>query len=184
MIATAIATLALQCGCAANGNINRSQSTTVDDDSREIFRVVLQRWLDNNDRGNSIYVAKSSHTPPESELQNFVNCVNHGNSTTANLTFEPAAKIVDSISNPRLHFINPRLWQRPDPKQINAIIEEGRPAGIISLSSVAYNQNKTIAVLNFSMYCGSLCGYGETLVLDKTNTGWTLRPGTCDAFMS
>ena len=184
MKAIALSTLLLLCGCAAHGSLATSTSPSHGKDSQEIFRAVLQGWLDRNERGNSIYVAKSTYSLPKTELQKFATCANSGTAESVTLTSGPAAKIIGSISNPRLHFINRRFWLMSDPKRISETIEAGRPAGIISLSSVAFNQNKSVAVLQFSLVCGTLCGYGETLVLDKTASGWAQRPQTCEAWIS
>ena len=182
MRATALSILLLLSGCAAHGNL--ANSLPKDESSRQIFRTVLQGWLDRNDRGNAIYVSKTAYLPPESELEKFSACASNLQAKAVELSFDPVSKVAGSISNPRFHFISTRLWRAPDPKQINAIIEEGRPAGIISLSSIAFDERRTVAVLHFSMACGSLCGYGETIVLDKTSSGWIQRPETCDAWMS
>lgn len=185
MKAIALSILLLLGGCATHGNLTGSASTSQDKDSQEIFRAVLQGWLDRNEeRGNSTYVAKSTFSLPEREVKEMTACANSGAATSVTLTLEPVARISGAISSPRLYFINRRLWVMPDPKQLIAIIAEGRPAGIISLSSVAFNQDKSVAALQFSHLCGPLCGYYETLVLDKTASGWVQRPETCDRWMS
>ena len=178
----ALATLLLLGGCTAHGNLITSTSQGMD--SQEIFRTVLQGWLDRNESENSFYVAKSTHSLPEAELEELTTCANNGTAESITLTLEPVAKISRVISNPRLHFINRRFWLMPDPKRINESIQTGRPVSIISLSSIAFNQSKSIAVLQFSLVCGTLCGYGETLVFDKTASGWVQRSQTCEAWIS
>jgi hypothetical protein len=118
------------------------------------------------------------------ELKKFEDCAKSQGAMGTSLAFAPRAKVVGAISSPRLHFINSRFWITPDPKKISGMVEYGRPVGIISLSSIAFDQTRKVAVLNFSMVCGSLCGYGETLVFDRTATGWTQRPATCEAWIS
>jgi hypothetical protein len=184
MRATALSTFLLLGGCAAHGSMVESSSKANDESSREIFSVVLQGWLDRNERGNAIYVSKSTYPLPDAELQKFSTCAKSLEANTLDLFFDPISKVVGSIANPRLHFTNHRFWLTPDPKRISSIIEEGRPAGLISLSSVAFDRERTIAVLHFSMTCGPLCGYGETLVFDKTASGWIQRPISCDGWMS
>ena len=182
MRAAALFILPLLSGCMALGNL--ANSSPEDESSRQIFRTVLQGWLDRNNRGNAIYVSKKTYLPPETELKKFSACASNLQEKAVELSFDPVSKIVGSISNPRFHFITTRLWRVPDPKQISAIIDEGRPAGILSLSSIAFDERRTVAAVHFSMTCGSLCGYGETIVLDKTSLGWVQRPETCDAWMS
>src|SRR3546814_14132807 len=114
-----------------------------------------------NDRCNAIYVSKTTYLPPESELEKFLACASNLQAKAVELSFDPVSKIAGTISNPRFHFISTRLWRAPDPKQINAIIEEGRPAGIINLSSIAFDERRTVAVLHFSMACG-----------DRKSVGW------------
>lgn len=184
MKAFALSIFILLSGCTAHGDLRESETKSQDEDSLAIFRAVLQNWLDRNERGNSIYVSKKTHSLPEMELKKLEDCANSQEAKTSSLAFAPRSKVVGAISNPRLHFINSRFWLTSDPKMINGMIEEGRPVGLISLSSIAFDQTKTVAALNFSMVCGSLCGYGETLVFDRTATGWVQRPATCEAWIS
>ena len=185
MKAVTAAILLLATGCAAQGNLKGSQPASLNKNMQlEVFRTVLQGWLDENERANSVYVAKSTYVVPETELLEFTACANNGAARSVTSAPEPVAEIIGSISSPRLHFINRRFWLTPDPNRISKTIEEGRPAGILSLSSVAFDANKSVAVLHLSFTCGSLCGGGKTLVLDKTPSGWVQRPTTCDAWIS
>jgi hypothetical protein len=187
MKAIVIPILFLLGGCVTHGNLARSSPSPGTQDKNlqnEIFHAVLQIWLDQNKRGESIYVSKSTYAIRESELQKFTACANNGTARNVTLVSEPITKMSGSISNPRLYFINRHFWLMPDPKQISKMIEEGRPASIISLSSIAFDAEKSVAVLQFSLACGSLCGYGETLVFDRTTSGWVQRPATCDGWMS
>jgi hypothetical protein len=185
MKAASLSALLMISGCVTQDDLKESLPGTYDKSSQnEIFRAVLQDWLDRNERGNSIYVSKYTFSVPESELQKFTACANNEVAKIVTLTLEPSTKVSAAISDQRLHFINRRFWLTPNPNRISKIIEEGRPAGILSFSNIAFDADKSVAVLHFSLTCGSLCGYGETLVLDRTVSGWVPRQTRCDAWMS
>lgn len=46
--------------------------------------------------------------------------------------------------------------------------------GILSFSNIAYNATKTQATLEMTHGCGSLCGEGRVIVLQKVNNEWTV----------
>ena len=185
MKAITLLSLILLAGCSTQGNVSETSSAAKSTDSQtEVFRTVLQGWLDENKRGNSVYVSKYTYKISESELEEFTSCANHGAVKPVTLTPQPKAKLSGVAVSPRFHFINRRFWLMPDEESINRSTETGRPTGILSLSSVAFNPEKSVAVLHFSYVCGSLCGGGETLVLDKTASGWIQRSATCHGWIS
>lgn len=51
-------------------------------------------------------------------------------------------------------------------------VEEGREPGVIYLSTVAFSENKQVAMVWMSNSCGSLCGTGYLWVLNKQQGGW------------
>src|SRR3546814_1459322 len=117
--------MALFRACLAN-------SLPTDESSCQIFRSVLQWWLDRNDRGNAIYVSKTTYLPPESELEKFLACASNLQAKAVELSFDPVSKIAGTISNPRFHFISTRLWRAPDPRS------EAHTSELQSLMRISY----------------------------------------------
>ncbi|MBT9394716.1 hypothetical protein KLP40_16210 [Hymenobacter sp. NST-14] len=48
-------------------------------------------------------------------------------------------------------------------------------AGIISLSEVVFNADQDQALLSYGWQCGGRCGFGEVLLVEKTNGRWHIR---------
>lgn len=49
-------------------------------------------------------------------------------------------------------------------------------AGMHSFTAVYFNQAHTLAMTQFGMYCGSLCGNWKWVVLERTSEGWKELP--------
>ncbi|MGA7833085.1 MAG: hypothetical protein WCA21_19180 [Terracidiphilus sp.] len=55
--------------------------------------------------------------------------------------------------------------------------------GLFMLSEIQFDKKHHFAVVSYSFFCGRLCGNGETLILEKTETGWR-RNSSCGAWIS
>ncbi|GAA3756459.1 hypothetical protein GCM10022270_13860 [Terriglobus aquaticus] len=57
-------------------------------------------------------------------------------------------------------------------------------AGMHSFTAVYFNQAHTLAMTQFGMYCGGLCGNWTWVVLQRASTGWTVLPWVSMSMMS
>lgn len=73
------------------------------------------------------------------------------------------------------------MGQSP-PSLLSIEVEERYPGsgGILPMSSVGFNKEKTCAIVYFGSSCGSLCGAWSFHLLEKVNGKWREIPGvTC-----
>ena len=57
-------------------------------------------------------------------------------------------------------------------------------AGMHSFTAVYFNRSHTLAMTEIGMYCGSLCGNWQWVVLQRTHTGWQTMPWVVMNMMS
>ena len=67
--------------------------------------------------------------------------------------------------------------------QLNKSLELAFSTGLFSLSGIVFDKGHRHAIVSYSFVCGSLCGHGNDLVLEKTWKGWTVRK-TCSSWIS
>ena len=67
------------------------------------------------------------------------------------------------------------LW-RPDVEAFWAAVRGRYPqsSGLVSVSSVGYNADRTRAILKIRHGCGSLCGGGQDVLLQRSGDGWRI----------
>lgn len=68
-------------------------------------------------------------------------------------------------------------------KPVDDAVRIAFAAGLLSLSEVAFDKDHEHAVMSFSFVCGSLCGHGETIVLEKKDGKWK-RSKQCSSWIS
>jgi hypothetical protein len=66
---------------------------------------------------------------------------------------------------------------------VDHAVRNGFAHGLLTLSEIRFDKTHTHAIVAFSFVCGSLCGHGMTLILEKTDSGWR-KSGACDIWMS
>jgi hypothetical protein len=60
-------------------------------------------------------------------------------------------------------------------KSIEDAVSNGFAHGLFTLSEIRFDKEHKLAVISYGFFCGSLCGNGGTVVLEKTDTGWSRR---------
>jgi hypothetical protein len=68
-------------------------------------------------------------------------------------------------------------------EQLNKSVELAFSTGLFSLSEVVFDKGHRHAFVSYSFVCGSLCGHGNDLVLEKTGNRWKLKR-TCSSWIS
>lgn len=48
------------------------------------------------------------------------------------------------------------------------------------MSEIAFDKERHFAAVKYSFWCGSLCGHGRTLVLEKVNGKWQIETETAE----
>jgi hypothetical protein len=70
-----------------------------------------------------------------------------------------------------------------DGKSIEDAVSNGFAHGLVTLSEIRFTRDRKLAVVSYGFYCGSLCGNGGTVVLEKTDAGWR-RKTRCSEWIS
>ena len=72
-------------------------------------------------------------------------------------------------------------WKPVDPgqsiangKSVESAVSEGFSHSLMSFSQIAFSRDGKDALVKFGMTCGSLCGSGSTMRLNKKATGWVI----------
>lgn len=68
-------------------------------------------------------------------------------------------------------------------EQLNKSLKLAFSTGLFSVSEIIFNKGHRSAMVDYRFWCGSLCGHGNTLVLEKARNGWKLRK-TCSSWIS
>jgi hypothetical protein len=68
-------------------------------------------------------------------------------------------------------------------EQLNKSLELAFSTGIFSFSEIIFDKGHRSAMVSYSFVCGSLCGHGNTLVLERTVNRWKVRK-TCSSWIS
>jgi hypothetical protein len=70
-----------------------------------------------------------------------------------------------------------------DGKSIEDAVSNGFAHGLVTLSEIRFTKDHKLAIVSYGFYCGSLCGNGGTVVLEKTDAGWR-RKTRCSDWVS
>lgn len=154
-----------------------TSSTYEDTDAYEVYASVLHsEW--------PLRVAHAKQLVILRETRSYQMCLKPAN--------ESAARVGPAISNylelnkkqwllqPKLSFETP--YQLLEAEKIKALMKQGRwdeyyrqypeSGGVIEVSAVGFNPDKTIAVVYMGHSCGMLCGGGTFHVLEKIDGKW------------
>jgi hypothetical protein len=55
---------------------------------------------------------------------------------------------------------------------VDAAVRQGFAAGLLSLSEIAFSRDHHFAALQYSFYCGSLCGHGALVIYENVDGAW------------
>ena len=70
-----------------------------------------------------------------------------------------------------------------DGKSIEDAVSNGFAHGLVTLSEIHFSKDHKLAIVSYGFFCGSLCGNGGTVVLEKTDAGWR-RKTRCSDWVS
>ena len=68
-------------------------------------------------------------------------------------------------------------------KSIEDAVSNGFAHGLVTLSEIRFSKDHKLAIVSYGFFCGSLCGNGGAVVLEKTETGWR-RKSRCSEWIS
>lgn len=146
-----------------------------------VYRAVLSGWL----KSEKFAVNLSMQTVP----------ADPADSTCAkNLSFEEADNSVHRFRQEDLallglenvHLVDPdaqaEVVHQNDPDNglrngdsVDHAVEKGFAHGLFTLGALRFDRDRTHALVSFRFWCGSLCGNGSTILMEKKNGAWKLQ---------
>lgn len=69
-------------------------------------------------------------------------------------------------------------------KSVENAVASAFAAGLFSMSEIAFDKERRHAVVSYSFWCGSLCGNGSTVVLEKIRQEWRRTNRNCGGWIS
>jgi hypothetical protein len=68
-------------------------------------------------------------------------------------------------------------------KSIEDAVRDGFAHGLVTLSEIRFSKDHKLAIVSYGFFCGSLCGNGGAVILEKTDAGWR-RKSRCSEWIS
>src|SRR5579863_8506343 len=67
-------------------------------------------------------------------------------------------------------------------KSVDAAVRDGLDHGLVTLSEIRFDSKHELAIVWYGFHCGSLCGNGATVVMEKRDGVWR-RKNFCSLWM-
>lgn len=198
-IAVRLAALVLTGASLAGGQEARDAKPKVSEkpltaEQLSIYRAVLGNWME--DELSTVNLA--IQTEPLQSTGPF------GDEECAKgLDLEPVplaivhrfrAQDLPQLGSDKIHLVDPALQRKDvaenDPektmrngKSVEDAVSNGFAHGLVTLSEIHFDKQHKLAIVSYGFFCGSLCGNGGTVVLEKTDGGWK-RKSRCHDWIS
>jgi hypothetical protein len=169
-------------------------------DEIAIYRLVLQQYAGyNRDNPGTLNVSARTFpldpTSPKNRLSGnaCLDGIQLDNLATASRSFHDLAP--DILPREQVRLVDPnkqkRIVQDNDPdktmregKSVGTAVKDAFSTALFSMSEIAFDKDRTHAVVSYSFWCGSLCGNGATWVFEKIGNEWKKTDRNCGAWVS
>jgi hypothetical protein len=178
--------------CVPGGAATRAGNTaSTNSEVATIYKVFLSRW--SGKAGEPRNLAKSAYAPSADDMKQYADCAKEIGKPHTRWVAGSAIPDLHAVlgNSPSLHFVDPKAWRPLDPGALMAngasvgpAVSAGMAQALITLSAITFNKAHDIAVFNFSFVCGSLCGTGSIVVLQKTQNGWVQSKTRCGSWQA
>ena len=159
-----------------------------------VYRTVLHGWMENEVSAINLSIQTipfpisggfdASDCGKELELEPVVPGVVH--------RFRPAD--LPHLGSDKIGLVDPERQQREvadnDPRKtigegrsIEDAVRNGFAHGLVTVSEIRFDKAHKHAIVSYSFFCGSLCGNGGTVVLEKVEGAWQ-RKSQCSNWIS
>jgi len=159
-----------------------------------VYRVVLHGWMDNEVQ--TIHLAAETVPLEASGPTGAEDC-------EKGLNLEPASPAVvhrfrkedlPQLGRSKIGLVDAEKQSKEvadnDPEKtihrglsIEDAVRNGFAHGLVTLSEIRFDKEHKFAVVSYSFVCGSLCGNGGTMVVEKRDGAWT-RKSRCREWIS
>lgn len=159
-----------------------------------VYRVVLHGWMENE--LSTVNLSVQTVPFPIGEAFDSNNC-------GKDLELEPVvpevvhhfrATDLAQLGSRKINFVDPDRQRKEvaanDPEKtigsgrsIEEAVGNGFAHGLVTLSEIRFDKGHNHAIVSYGFFCGSLCGNGGTVVLEKIDGTWQ-RKSRCDEWIS
>jgi hypothetical protein len=166
-------------------------------DEIAIYRAILQQ----NSSQGSEYLNVSIRTFPLDPAFSTTGLSNSDclkgiklqNLSDVSLSFHELAS--DVLSGNNMKLVDPgkqaKIIRNNDPsktirkgKSVDSAVDRAFSTALFSLSEIAFDKERRHAVVSYSVWCGSLCGHGHTLIFEKVGSKWKKTDHICGGWIS
>ena len=174
--------------CLVAAQTDATHRSTASEESATIFELFLDQWLGKAGHVNLSYVTEF---PDDDALHGYAECLK-GEKLAI-----PSKPQIEELRGTALEkrkdvgLVEPTTWRVHDPGEsiskgvaVSKAVDEGMKGGLLSLSTLIFDEQHKVAVLSYSFVCGSLCGSGGTVIFDKKPSGWKARKERCGGWVS
>jgi hypothetical protein len=159
-----------------------------------VYRVVLHGWMDNE--LSTVNLSVQTVPFPANGAFDASDC-------GKDLDLEPAAPAMvhrfraadlAQLSSGNVSLVDPDRQRKEvadnDPEKtigegrsIEEAVRNGFAHGLVTLSEIRFDKGHKHAIVSYSFFCGSLCGNGGTVILEKNDGAWQ-RKSRCGEWIS
>jgi hypothetical protein len=201
LFAAIILGIGLPCSVAKPQTQKVTESTEkLTSDEIAIYRAVLQRSVpDDSSAAGTLNVSSTTYPlNPNSPMSGLSDSdclkgIQLDNIATASRSFHELSP--DVLPNNHARLVDPKKQQKVvhgnDPsktirngKSVDSAVKDAFGTALFSLSEIAFDKDRTHAVISYSFWCGSLCGNGATWVFEKVGNEWKKSDSSCGSWIS
>jgi hypothetical protein len=163
-------------------------------DEIAIYRTVLSQYVGHD--ADSLNVSSKTYPLDPLNHQGDNECLRDiqlDNLTVASRSFHELTPSV--LVDKKMNLVDPdrqgKLVRENDPNKtirnkesVDKAVSQAFENALFSLSEIAFDKEHHLAVVSYSFRCGSLCGNGATLVLEKVGDDWKKTNRNCGGWIS
>lgn len=154
------------------------------DDAVEIYGKFLDGWTEGGKQ--PINISTTAAALSAEDLAQLSDCAGKG----GGIRWAPVASTDDLPAavgqHPHVRLVDPDTWRPRDPhdliaqgQSIESAVASGMAHGLLTLSSIAFDETHAVAGFTYAFVCGGLCGNGRPVVFEKTAAGWRESSNDC-----
>jgi len=183
--------LALATGQQAENAKPKVSNQPVTDEALGVYHAVLSDWAD--DGKSAVHLAAETIALPSDALEG----------CPKNIEWEksPAAEVhrfreddVPKLGSSKISLVERDAQEKEiaknDPgaairkgKSVDDAVRSGFASGMVTLSEIRFDARHEHAIVWYGFHCGSLCGSGGTVVMERKDGAWR-RNGYCSMWIS
>jgi hypothetical protein len=169
-------------------SIKSKELLTADDIA--IYRVVLQLNAPEGSEHLNVSVRTYPLDPPSGEclqgikLQNLSDVSHSFHELASDVLSGNNMRLVDPGKQAKIVRNNYPSKTIRKGKPVDSAVDRAFSTALFSLSEIAFDKERRHAAVSYSVWCGSLCGHGYTLIFEKVGSKWKKTDRICGGWIS